>query len=80
MNQPLVPCPVCGCRDCIECAEEVDIGVGNMRKVTSYECRVCGPVTVCQHCGRAGMHDARCGEMRDASKAIDEFCDRETPF
>ena len=46
MSQPLVICPVCGTPNCVEVADDVDIGVGTLRNVTGYECPECGKHTV----------------------------------
>jgi translation initiation factor 2 beta subunit (eIF-2beta)/eIF-5 len=37
-------CPACGNPHCVEEAEEVDIGVGTIRRVYMYECPECGPM------------------------------------
>jgi len=59
-------CPVCNAPDCVEVAEEVDIGVGNLRQVIGYECKVCGLIPVCQACGGVfGAHRLECGLIKE---------------
>lgn len=45
-------CPKCHSEQCEEVAEEVDIGVGVQKFVIGAECQRCGPLTVCNGCGR----------------------------
>jgi transcription elongation factor Elf1 len=47
-------CPVCNLEGAVECADEVDIGVGVMRHVWGFECPHCGEVPVCSECGGVG--------------------------
>ena len=35
-------CPVCGNPNCVEEADEVDIGIGVQRRVIGWECPECG--------------------------------------
>jgi translation initiation factor 2 beta subunit (eIF-2beta)/eIF-5 len=37
-------CPACGNPHCVEEADEVDIGVGTIRRVYMLECPECGPM------------------------------------
>lgn len=47
-------CPVCATEDAVECAEEVDIGVGVQKFVWGYDCPKCGEIPVCSECGACG--------------------------
>jgi len=61
-----VNCPLCNCPDCVECADEVDIGVGIQRHVYGYECQHCGQIPVCNTCGAVGDDHAKwCGGIKE---------------
>lgn len=51
MKQPLVECPKCKGKNCIEEFDEVDIGVGILKHVYGWECQTCGHIGRCEDCG-----------------------------
>jgi hypothetical protein len=58
-------CPKCNQPGAIECADEVDIGVGVQKFVFGYECQQCGPIVVCRSCGAPDFqpHAKWCAEF-----------------
>ena len=44
-------CPLCNLEGVMECAEEVDIGVGIQRHVYGWDCVNCGQIGICYKCG-----------------------------
>lgn len=61
-------CPICGTTDAVECADEVDIGVGVQRFIWGYVCKQCGEIPVCRDCGACiaspGDHMVWCRDVQ----------------
>jgi len=66
-------CPVCSAPDCVELADDIDIGVGTQKHIYGYECAHCGEMPVCDSCNGvlvAGIgHRSWCGGLEPRMSA-----------